>query len=132
MSKPKQDPNYIVKIEKAIADQYGIETIQHPAAGWTPEKEKEHIEQLKLLSEKINKLSEKTEKVEVQGVLISKKLLNKDSNRVCPICHIYSFDSRDDVYMNKLECCRKCYIQWVHGREERWATGWRPKQGENK
>ena len=39
----------------------------------------------------------------------------------------YSFESRDDVYMNKYECCHSCYIQYVEDREERWKAGWRPK-----
>ena len=132
MSESKKDPNYAIKIERAIADKYGTETVQHPQRDWSPQKEKNYIEQLKLLNQKLDKISEKIEKVEVQGVLISKKLLNKDSNRVCHICTVYSFDARDDVYMNKYECCFKCYIQWVEGREERWATGWRPNKGENK
>jgi len=132
MTKSKQDPDYVVKVEKAIADKYGIEAIQHPAKDWNPEKEQEYIDQLKQLNEKINKISEKTEKVEVQGVLISKKLLNKDSNRVCSTCNIYSFNTRDDIYMNKHDCCHQCYIRWIDGREERWATGWRPNKGENK
>ena len=43
----------------------------------------------------------------------------------------YSFDKKDDFYMNKFECCHCCYIQWVDGREERWLKGWRPDK-ENK
>jgi hypothetical protein len=132
MTKPKQDPNYVIKVEKAIADKYGADTVQHPAKDWTPEKERAYIEQLELFNKKLRKLSEKTEKVEVQGVLISKKLLNKDSNRVCSTCETYSFNSKDDIYMNKYDCCFQCYIQWVENREERWATGWRPNKGENK
>jgi len=132
MSKTKKDPNYALKLESAIVEKYGAETVQHPQKGWTPDKEEEYIEQLKLLNDKLNKITEKLEKVEVQGVLISKKLLNKDSERVCPICSKYSFDSRDDVYMNKYKCCRICFIQYVDGREERWTSGWRPKLGENK
>jgi hypothetical protein len=132
MTKPKEDPNYVIKIEKAIVEKYGVETIQHPGQDWTPEKEQEYIEQLRLLNKKNRKLSEKTEKVEVQGVLISKKLLSKDSNRVCSTCETYSFNSKDDIYMNKYDCCFQCYVQWVEDREERWATGWRPNKGENK
>ena len=132
MTKPKEDPNYVIKIEKAIVEKYGVETIQHPGQDWTPEKEQEYIEQLRLLNKKNRKLSEKTEKVEVQGVLISKKLLSKDSNRVCSTCETYSFNSMDDIYMNKYDCCFQCYVQWVEDREERWATGWRPNKGENK
>lgn len=132
MSESKKDPDYALKIEKAISDKYGSETVQHPARDWTPEKEGEYIEQLKKLSEKMSKLSEKTEKIEVQGVLISKKLLNRNSNRVCSVCDVYSFNTKDDVYMNKHECCYECYIQWIEGREERWAKGWRPDKGEKK
>ena len=33
MSKEK-DPNYVVKVEKAIADKYGEEAIQNPKANW--------------------------------------------------------------------------------------------------
>jgi len=132
VTKPKEDPNYVIKIEKAIVEKYGVETIQHPGQDWTPEKEQEYIEQLRLLNKKNRKLSEKTEKVEVQGVLISKKLLSKDSNRVCSTCETYSFNSKDDIYMNKYDCCFQCYVQWVEDREERWATGWRPRQGDNK
>ena len=63
---------------------------------------------------------------------MSKKLLNKDNNRSCPVCSTYSFDTRDNVYMIKYNCCRICYIKLVEGREERWTTGWRPNKGENK
>ena len=62
----------------------------------------------------------------MDGFLISKKLFNKDDNRNCPVCQAYSFELRDDVYMAKFDCCFKCYIQWVDGREARWKTGWRP------
>ena len=132
MSKINKDPDYAIKVEKAISDKYGVETIQHPAKNWNPQKEEIYLEQIKLLNQKLDKISEKLEKVEVQGVLISKKLLNKDSNRSCPVCSTYSFDTRDNVYMTKYSCCRTCYYQWVEGREERWATGWRPDKGENK
>ena len=43
----KEDPNYVIKIEKAIADKYGEEAIQNPKSGWTDEKEKQYIDQLK-------------------------------------------------------------------------------------
>ena len=58
--------------------------------------------------------------------MCQKKLLNRESNRQCPVCDKYSFDRKDDLYMNKFKCCFDCYIQHVEGREKRWATGWRP------
>ena len=71
---------------------------------------------------------EKDDKVELDGFLISKKLLNREATkRVCPICSTYSYKIKDDVFMNKFDCCYDCYIRWVDGREERWLSGWRPE-----
>jgi len=122
-----KDLNQIVKVEKAIAQKYGEDAIANPKHYWNEEKEKAYIEQLKELSQ-IEKTNDKDQKVEVDGIFISKKLLTKDTNRTCPICSIYSFDLKDDLYMNRFECCYKCYVQWVEGREERWKTGWRPNK----
>ena len=85
-------------------------------------------EQIKILSNKERKVEETKDKVEHDGFLISKKLLNKESNRICPVCEAYSMKIKDDVFMNKYECCFNCFIQWVEGREERWVSGWRPTQ----
>jgi len=126
----KKDLNQIAAIEKAIKDKYGEETIQHPKATWDEEKEKEYLEQLKKQYEKELKKKDQDEKVETNGFLVPKQLLIKDSNRICPVCDAYSFDSRDDVYMNRFDCCFRCYIQWVEKREERWLSGWRPKKGD--
>jgi len=128
----KNDLNQIAKYEIAISKKYGKEAIQHPKSGWTDKKEEEYQRQIRDLHQKEVKYREKNEKVEVDGILISKKLFNKDEDRNCPICSAYSFDLRDDVYMTKFDCCHKCYIQWVEGREDRWSSGWRPeKENEN-
>ena len=71
-----KDPHYVVKLEKAIAEKYGKEAIQNPKSGWTPEKEKEYIEQVKKIQEKRNQKQDASEKVETNGFLINKKLLN--------------------------------------------------------
>ena len=72
------------------------------------------------------KKKENAERIEKDGFFISKKLINRESKRNCPVCDIYSFSFRDDLYMNKFECCFNCYVQWVEHREERWLNGWRP------
>ena len=123
----KKDPNYVAKIEKAIVEKYGKETIQHPKKDWSEEKEKEYVEQLKELHHK-QLLEDDVDKVEVDGVFVPRKLINKNSERSCPVCNKYSFMSRDDVYMTKFECCAECYVQWVEDREERWKKGWRPNE----
>jgi len=118
-----KDPNYPVKVEKAIAKKYGEDTVQHPKKNWNDNKEKEYLSQIK---EFHSRSEQTTSEVEIDGVLISKKLITKESNRSCPVCNVYSFKSKDDVYMSKFDCCEKCYIQWIEGREDRWLKGWRP------
>ena len=120
-----KDPNYAVKVEKAIAEKYGQEAIVNPKSRWDDEKEKEYLDELKS-----NYRTDKaeSEKVDLDGVLISKELLNRESKRSCSTCNTYSFKSVDDLYMTKFDCCLKCYIQWVEGREERWKSGWRPNK----
>ena len=121
------DLNDIARFEKAIAKKYGPEAIENPRKHWNDEKEKSYQDQIKKLAEKELAFEEKDDKVEQDGFLISKKLLNKDTTRrTCPVCNTYSFKTRDDVFMNKFECCYNCYMQWVEGREERWKLGWRP------
>tara|TARA_R100000664_G_C2749164_1_gene136571 strand:+ start:300 stop:686 length:387 start_codon:yes stop_codon:yes gene_type:complete len=122
----EKDPNYIPKLEKAIAQKYGEEAINNPRRFWDDTKEKDYIAQSRDEQRKFAKLAETQDKVEQDGFLINKKLLTRDHNRTCPICSRYSFRSRDDMYMSKFKTCFVCYIKWIEGREERWASGWRP------
>jgi len=119
-----EDPNYTAKLEKAIKEKYGQEAIQNPRSNWTDEKEKQYLEELKEFYKKQKK--SETEKEEKEGFLVSKKLLERNTKRDCPVCDKYSFLTKDDLYMNKFDCCYDCYIQYVQGREERWESGWRP------
>lgn len=128
----KKDTNDIAAIEKAISKKYGDEAIVNPKSLWDENKEKDYIEQVKKSVKKHDKVSEATDKVELNGFLLSKKLINKTSDRVCPVCDTYSFDKKDDLYMNRFECCLRCYIKFVEGREEKWKSGWRPQVVENK
>ena len=124
----KQD--YIVKLEKAISQKYGEEATHNPRRFWDEDKEKEYIQQSQLEQQKFAKNAVSQDKIEADGFLINKKLLNRDNNRTCPVCQKYSFHPRDDLYMNKFEACFRCYIQYIEGREERWANGWRPEDKE--
>ena len=126
----KKDWDLIAGVEQAIKKQYGEDAIRHPSSDWTDEQEAEHLEQLKAAALKERNIRSKSEKVEVsEGVFVSKKLFKKETNnRTCPVCKTYSFDSRDDVYMKKFECCWSCYVDHVEGREERWKNGYRPKK----
>ena len=123
----KQD--YIVKLEKAISQKYGEEATHNPQRYWDENKEKEYLQQSIEEQQKFAKNAESQDKIEADGFLINKKLLNRDHNRTCPVCSKYSFHPRDDLYMNKFKACFRCYIQYIEGgREERWKNGWRPNK----
>tara|TARA_Y100000310_G_scaffold293043_1_gene322330 strand:- start:80 stop:463 length:384 start_codon:yes stop_codon:yes gene_type:complete len=123
----KKDLNLIAKLEQAIAKKYGEETVRNPRSTWSEEKEKDYLEQIKKSFKKEMKAKEKTEKVDINGIMIPKRLLTKEHSFVCPICESYSLKKEDDLYMSKFECCFKCYVQYVEDREERWLSGWRPE-----
>jgi len=42
----KKDLNTIAELERAIAQKYGKEAVQHPRSNWDDEKEKEYLEEL--------------------------------------------------------------------------------------
>jgi hypothetical protein len=116
----KRDLNYVAKIEKAIAKKYGEQTIQHPLANWSDEKEEKYLQQIKEVYERQMVKKEAVGKIEKEGFLVSKKLLNKGSDRTCPACFEFSFNLKDDIYMSKYDCCQECYVNFVEDRERRW------------
>ena len=95
-------------------------------SNWDEEKEKVYLEQMRELYDKSIKNKEWQDKVDVNGIKVTKKLLNKESLRTCPVCGKFPKKSMDDVCLLKFDCCEKCYVQHVEGREERWLKGWRP------
>ena len=122
------DWDRLAAFEKAIKKKYGEEAIQNPKANWNEEKEQEYIQQQKELYSKELEKTKTTEKVDVGGFLVSKKLLSRDSKRPCPVCNKIFLKSKDDVCMTKYDCCFGCYVKWVEDREERWLEGWRPDE----
>jgi len=112
----------VAKLEKAIKEKYGEESIQNPKSLWTEEKEKEYLSQVKKVD------LEKKEKIkkEREGFSVNITKNKFTIERRCPTCQKYSFNSKDDLYMLKFDCCFECYIQYVEHREERWNSGWRP------
>ena len=123
------DYDKIAAIEKAIKERYGDDAVVNPKANWDENKEKEYLEQMKELYGRNNKKQAYSEKVDVNGIKISKKLLNRESLKNCPVCDSFAKSVKDNVSLIKFECCNKCYIQYVEGREERWQKGWRPNNG---
>tara|TARA_R110000824_G_scaffold241919_1_gene430692 strand:- start:168 stop:563 length:396 start_codon:yes stop_codon:yes gene_type:complete len=123
----EKDLNYIAALERAIEKKYGEEAIQNPAQYWDEAKEEEYIEQLKDYVEKQKKHEQERYVENDDGILISRKLLNKEGIINCPVCGKKTKTVDDDIYINKFECCSKCFIQYVVDRKKRWLNGWRPK-----
>ena len=124
----EKDFNHIARVEKAIAEKYGSEAVENPRSKWDEEKEKEYLQQMQELYSKQKKNEESKEKIEINGIKVSKKLLNREQLRSCPVCGRFPRKSLDDVCLIKYDCCNKCYIQYVDGREQRWKEGWRPNE----
>jgi len=124
-----KDPNYVAKLEKAIIDKYGEKGIHNPRSDWNPEKEKEYLRELKQINEKHFAQELQQQKVNKDGVLLSKKLLMRSGNTSCPICTRYDLKARDEIFILRWQCCERCHIKYVDGREERWRQGWRPNNG---
>ena len=121
--------NKIAAVEKAIAEKYGEEAVQNPKGNWDEIKEKKYLKQSKDFYKKQYKNDEWQEKVDVNGIKMSKKLLTRESLKSCPICGSFPKKSMDDVCLVKFDCCNTCYIKYVEDREERWLKGWRPNNG---
>lgn len=123
---PKKSIEYLGKLEQAIKKQYGEQAIANPRDNWSPEKEADYQQQVKENAQKSFKNEENADKVEKDGFLISKKLVNKKSDKNCSCCDKYILKTEDELYILKFDCCRDCFIQYVEDREERWKNGWRP------
>jgi len=123
-----KDPKRIAAVEKAIAEKYGDEAIANPRANWDEEREKDYLQQMKEFYKKVNKNEGFQEKIDINGIKVTKKLLNRESLKSCPVCGSFPKKSMDDVCFVKFDCCHRCYIQYVEDREERWLQGWRPNE----
>ena len=118
----------IAAIEKAISEKYGEEAIVNPRSNWDEDREKEYLSQMKGFYKKIKRNEQYQEKIEINGIKVSKKLLNRESLKSCPVCGSFPKVSMDDVCLIKFECCSECYDKYIFGREERWLSGWRPNE----
>jgi len=118
-----KDPDYAIRIEKAIKDKYGSETIANPSSSWNKEKELVYLEELR----EIYRNEQNTQEDEShKGILISKKLFNLKEDKNCKVCQTYRPKAIDKLYFVKYDCCSFCYYKYVIDREERWLSGWRP------
>lgn len=124
----KKDPNYIVALEKAVKEKYGELATMNPKYFWNQEKEREYVADTKETNKKQLTNEQSREKVDLGGILIPKKLINKNTQKICSVCNEYSFNKADDVYLIKFNTCHKCYVQYIEDREQKWMSGWRPTE----
>lgn len=102
--------NYIQALEKAVKEKYGDIATMNPKHFWDENKEKQYIEDTKLTLITENDNFALKQKVEIDGILIAKSVLQQKENRVCRECKKYSFNQKDDLYLNKFNSCYKCYL----------------------
>ena len=120
-----KDYNYVAAVEKAISDKYGKEAVQDFKSTWDETREKDYMAQLSECQKSKDK-NNYHNREDAGGFLISSRARNKDGDRECPVCRVYSFSMQDDLYMSRFECCFTCFVQHVEDREDRWSSGWRP------
>ena len=75
-----RDPDYAIRLEKAIAEKYGEKTVLNPHSQWTPEKEKKYLKELKDIHTSEDLLEK--EKEEHNGFLVSEKLINLSKKNI--------------------------------------------------
>ena len=121
----EKDWDYIASLEKAIAKKYGEVAVKNPASEWNEEKENDYLEQLKEMRRQEAARITAVNKIDVGGFFISEKLINRETNRQCPLCGVYSFKNRDELYMNKFKCCFECYVKHIEGIEHNWENKWK-------
>lgn len=105
----KNDPSYIAALEKMLQEKYGESSIMLPQENWTDQKEKEYLDQLKILDDK-KEQETKEEIIEKDGFLIERKLFNKKNNNLCPKCSVYTKYVQDDLYLTKYGVCYRCFL----------------------
>ena len=112
-----QDPDFAIRLERAIKEKYGPETVVNPHSRWNKDKERKYLQELKELYAESTK-----------GVLISEKLFNLKEDKYCKVCDTYRPKLNNKIYFIKYDCCMHCYYDFVSDREERWLNGWRPNK----
>ena len=128
----KKDWDTIAAVERAIAERYGKNTVQDFRAEWGQEKEQEYLEQIQTHRKLKDSRTANVETISKGDIVIKKRIRKHKASRTCPVCKTYSFSGRDDLYMNRFDCCEQCYIFFVVNREERWEEGWRPDEDQVK
>ena len=128
----KKDLNYVAALEKAITEKYGEIATINPKSLWNEDKEKEYLQQSKEKLKKESILEDSADNIDLEGILIPKRLINSVQKRNCQYCNTYSFNREDDLYFSKYDACHKCYVKYIEDREDRWKSGWRPNKTEQK
>ena len=113
------DPKQIPALEKAVEIMYGEKAVLDPSAFWTAEKEKIYLEQVKEV-EKYYRQQPYENYKDQGGFILKEKLLNKRNFKNCSYCGEQAYKTDDEVYMTKFDCCSKCYVIHLEGRETKW------------
>ena len=112
----EKDLNQIAKIEKAIREKYGKETIQNPKNNWTKEKEQKYLEDLRNFYKSSAKEKNTKRPIQIEeDTFIKDNKSTEKQKQICDNCLSYSVSHMDDTYMTRYECCFRCYVQYIEG-----------------
>jgi len=100
--------SYIAELEAKIKEKYGNQALKHPQENWDEEKE--------MVFQENYKRNNKNYKTPLKMTELINKKRKLRANRSCKRCKVLSFSVKDDVYMNKYNCCFKCYIKHIEGK----------------
>ena len=113
---PNYDYKQVSAIEKAVKEKYGDFAVLDPSSLWNTEKEKAYLDQIKVF-DKYYRQQAYENQVDQGGFIIKEKLINKKNFENCSLCGEQAYKTEDDLYMNKYNCCFKCFIKHIEGRE---------------
>ena len=113
------DPKQISALEKAVEEKYGDKAVLDPSTLWTPDKEKAYLDQVKEV-EKYYRQQSHENQVDQGGFILREKLLTKKNFKNCSYCGEQAYKTDDEVYMTKFDCCSKCFVIHLEGRETKW------------
>lgn len=106
--------NFLAALEREITKKYGEDAAKNIRSFWSDEKEEEYITQLKLEAEKETEYYR--QKREQMG---PDSLFTKRETLICEVCGEVSHGGVS-VYHDTYGCCKRCYLTYVVGEEDRW------------
>jgi len=87
---------------------------------WSGNGEDREEVQKKIFELSKKKIEKNTEVVDEDTYIVSKLVRKENFINKCEICNSGIMNINDDVMFIKYNCCYKCYIRYIEGREDKY------------